>query len=392
MIKRVTATVLLIIALVALFVASEALYSPTGAQTPNKVGLVVRFSDTEVFTTCVDYEPGLTGEGVLDQAGLSLAREIYGGLGAAICKIEDVGCDYPQQDCFCQCTGKPPCEYWAYYHLEPQQNEWVYSGMGASWHSVQPGDVEGWAWGSGDAGGSEVEPPLFTFEELCLPPTPPVVDFTADPRNLTSGQCSVLRWTVQNAEVVVLDGEGVRAEDSRYVCPPQTETYELRVLNAAGEFAYQATINVIHPTATPWPSATPTTAPTATSRPPSAPAPPAQTPTIQPSPTNSPSPSSPTATPSASVSSTVVAMLIQPTPPSAAEELSEPPDQPGTQDANSEAEDEETVGLSRILLLLGVSAGTVGFGAIVFVAIVVMLIAIYLQARSQFADHQSSER
>jgi len=44
----------------------------------------------------------------------------------------------------------------------------------------------------------------------------------------------------------------------------------------------------------------------------------------------------------------------------------------------------EPVGLRRILLLLGVGAGTVGFGAIAFVVMLVFLTVIYFRARTHF--------
>jgi hypothetical protein len=50
----------------------------------------------------------------------------------------------------------------------------------------------------------------------------------------------------------------------------------------------------------------------------------------------------------------------------------------------SEAPPEEAVGLDRILLLLGVGAGTVGFGTIAFLGMLLLLIAIYLRARTEF--------
>ncbi len=385
--KRATTTFLLIITLVALFVASEALYNPTGAQSPNKVGLVVRFGDSTVFTDCIEFtEAEITGEDVLDRSGLSVVKDLSYGLGAAICKIEDDGCNHPQQHCFCQCQGAE-CQYWGYYHLDQQDNEWVYSGMGASWHSVQPGDVEGWSWGAGDAGESDVEPPLLTFEDLCAPPTPPVVDFTADATSLTSGQCSVLRWTVENAEVVVLGGQGVMAEDSRYVCPSQTRTYELEVLNEAGQFTYEVTISVSQPTSTPPPTSTPTTVPGATSTPTDVPQPPTQVPTALPS-LGSPSPSpSATSTPSPTSSPTVVAMAPVSTTPSVAE-IVDPP----RQVEPVEPPPQESVGLNRILLLLSVGAGTLGFGGLVFVAILILLMGVYLRARGQFTDRQDLER
>ena len=57
------------------------------------------------------------------------------------------------------------------------------------------------------------------------------------------------------------------------------------------------------------------------------------------------------------------------------------PTMPAT--ASEEAPD-ETVGLDRILLLLGVGAGTLGFGTVAFAATVILLLAIYFRARAQF--------
>jgi hypothetical protein len=58
------------------------------------------------------------------------------------------------------------------------------------------------------------------------------------------------------------------------------------------------------------------------------------------------------------------------------------PTDPAT--ASSEPPIQESVGLDRLLLLLGVGAGTLGFGTLAFVAIAVMLVAIYIRARAQF--------
>jgi len=383
--KRTAVGLLFIAGVLALLVASVDPAAQAMAQGSQKVGLVVKFGDGTVFTDCIDYTgPGMTGEDVLDGSGLSLVKDLSYGLGAAICKIQQDGCNYPQEHCFCQCEGAA-CEYWAYYHLDQQKGEWVYSGMGASWNTVQAGDVEGWAWGNGEVGGSDVEPPLATFEELCGPPTatptrtprpsPPVVEFTADPEDIVAGGCSTLRWMVDNGEVVALDGEGVRPDDARYVCPPETHTFELLVLNAAGEFDYEVTISVRQPTATPYPAATHASPPTPTSRATSPPRPPTGTPTAeQPEARTSP-PSTPRPT--------VVAMLSTATP---AEP--EPQDaaiaQPTIPTTASEEAPDETVGLDGILLLLGVGAGTLGFGTVAFAATVILLLAIYLRARAQF--------
>lgn len=369
------------------------------ADDTERVGLVVKFSDGTVFTDCIEYAgSGMTGEDVLDSSGLSTVKEFHPGLGAAICKIDNDGCDYPGVNCFCECLGSS-CEYWAYYHLDEQQGEWVYSGMGASWRQVQPGDVEGWAWGAGTPEQSEAEPPLMTFEELCIPPTPtpepspPMVDFTAEPEHIVAGQCSTLRWSVDNGEVVVLDGEGVQPDDVRYLCPPESTTYELQVLNAAGEYSYEVTIEVAQPTATPLPTVTPTAVPSATPKAATQSSPPPTSTTVPDQPTPSPSPSQPPSpTSTQTTASAPVAMAPTATPTIMAEDGSdagEPIDIAASEVTSPETAPsgptpQDTVGLDRILLLLGVGAGTLGFGTMVFVAMLMLLVMIYIRARAQF--------
>jgi hypothetical protein len=213
--NRKALRLLLVVATLGIVVCCVAHTGQVLAQGVQRVGLVVKFDDGSVFTDCIDYTgPGMTGEDVLDASGLPTVKDTSYGLGAAICKIGNDGCDYPHPDsCFCECEGAT-CEYWAYFHLDQQAGDWVYSGMGASWNTVQPGDVEGWAWGNGEVGGSDVAPPLMTFEELCAPPVPPVVDLYAEPQSIVAGQCSTVHWSVENAGVVTLDGEGVRPNDA----------------------------------------------------------------------------------------------------------------------------------------------------------------------------------
>lgn len=136
---------------------------PVRAQETNRAGLVVVFGGDDVFSTCVEFaEPELTGYELLERAGLRVVAENHI-LGKAICKIEDVGCDFPGEACFCECLGTP-CVYWSYWYWE--DGDWVYSGKGVSSRSLHNGDVDAWVWGN-DA----TSPPLLSFESLCLPPT-----------------------------------------------------------------------------------------------------------------------------------------------------------------------------------------------------------------------------
>ncbi|HUS69928.1 MAG TPA: hypothetical protein VM075_04030 [Anaerolineae bacterium] len=383
--KRMTLGLLLGSATVALLLLRVCPAGEVLAQDTQRAGLVVRFYDGSVFSECIEFsQPDISGCEVLNLSSLSVVYGGYGTYGEAVCTINGVGC--PASNCFCECGGVD-CEYWAYYHLGGAK--WNYSTAGCSSHFVEAGDVEGWAWGAGTVGAtSEVQPPVMTFEELCAPPTPPIVDLYAEPDNVVAGQCSTVHWSVENAGVVTLNGEGVRPTDARYVCPQNTQTFELRVFNDSGEYSYEVTVRVTQPSPTPRATATPTRAPTATRQPPAAP-PPAATNSPR-APVLSPSPS-PTVVPSTTPTSgaTLLAMVATPS--------ATPPDEEPTVVLQGSGDSEhplampppsttgeESVGLQRILLLLGVGAGTVGFGAIAFVIMLMLLMVIYFRARTHF--------
>jgi len=291
------------------------------ADGPSHVGLVVRFGDGSVFTKCVKFdEDQISGLEVLLRSGLNVIYQ-QSGTGAAVCKIEDDGCDYPSEPCFCQCPGGPTCIYWSYWHLK--SGAWEYSPAGASGYPVRDGDVEGWAWGPGTTG-SGLEPPVIEFSSICAPPptatpthtptptaaptitptplptprdtpsptaeptetplptdtpvpSPPAVAFTVHPETITVGECAELRWDVEHAQAVYLDGQGVVGHQAKRVCPEQTQTYELLVVSAVGELRYQVTLNVVDLSPTPVPTDTPTR--TAAVQPTDTPQPQTQTPT-----------------------------------------------------------------------------------------------------------------
>lgn len=242
----------------------------------NRVALVVRFSDGSVRTQCVEFsESQITGLDVLARSGLSVIYEVNGSMGAAICKIQNDGCNFPSQPCFCQCSGGSSCVYWSYWHLK--NGAWQYSQSGASNYMVHNGDMEGWVWGAGSPNNAP-QPPMIDFNSVCAPPptstpspTPAptathtprptatsvpaaTVSFTAQPDQITAGECSTLRWDVDYAQAVFLDGAGVSGHDSRQVCPRQTQTFELRVVSASGETQRRVTVKVIQPPATVTPS------------------------------------------------------------------------------------------------------------------------------------------
>lgn len=227
-------------------------------QGTNRAGVVVSFGDS-VQTRCVTFsEPVISAEDLLRLSGLSFEMDAQGN----ICSISAVGC--PANDCYCQCI-MPNCFFWGYFHLI--NNEWQRSLDIPTWYDVMNGAVEGWSWASGNFTTS-APPPLYTFEQICsaseptltpttsvntatpsvTPDTPltmPQVTFQADSALIKAGSCTVLRWLVENASQVMLDGILVNAQDQQEVCPTATRRYVLLASNPAGQTTREIIIQVV---------------------------------------------------------------------------------------------------------------------------------------------------
>ncbi|GAB4538462.1 MAG: hypothetical protein Kow0063_26310 [Anaerolineae bacterium] len=262
------------------------------ADGPNQVGLVVVHGDGSLLTRCIEFsESKISGYGVLDRSGLDLNFEPSGGMGVAICRIDNEGCTFPQEPCFCQCTGGgSPCIYWSYWYLRDEG--WQYSGSGASNHFVKHGDVEGWTWGLGTVSGA-TPPPVIAFEDICEPPTatpmptatftstpgttpthtpqptntteptntprpPTIAYFNADRTTINAGESVMLSWDLSGAQAAYLrhegNEEGVVAPGSKSVSPAVTTTYTLVARNDGGETIAEVTITVLPVTHTPLPT------------------------------------------------------------------------------------------------------------------------------------------
>lgn len=121
-------------------------------------------------------------------------------------------------------------------------------------------------------------------DSLPTPPVAPAIDFRVDRDAIIRGECTTLRWDVENVRAVYLDGQGVVGHDSRVICPLQTTTYVLHVITDAG--AADQAVNVLvfdpSPSAAP-PTPIPTrTRPVSTAAPTDAPRPATPTPTRTP--------------------------------------------------------------------------------------------------------------
>lgn len=234
------------------------------AQGDNQAALVVRFGDGSVQTRCVSFsEPRITGYDLLQRSGLGFVADVHG-MGALVCSIGGTGC--PAENCLCHCTGGGDCVYWSYW-LQNGGN-WQYSAGGSSMVPVTHGAVQGWSWGPGSVSAA-VPPPPTSFESVCqvpatatpeptptwtaVPPTPtsaPEISFSADAAAIPAGSCTNLRWRVNHITAVYLNGGGVTGEETRQVCPAQTETYFLRIVYGGGEETRSLTVTVLPATPT----------------------------------------------------------------------------------------------------------------------------------------------
>ncbi len=161
-----------------------------GPEQGNRAGIVVDFGDGVVYTSCVDLgaDGQATGQEVLTSAGFDVLIE-YSPMGGAVCKIDNQGCNFPGQPCWCECMSSP-CVYWSYNHL--QEGQWLYSNLGASSYIVRAGAVEGWAWGAGTVA-QGAAPPLYTFDQICAAPTA-TPTWTAVPTNTPPPTATWTPW------------------------------------------------------------------------------------------------------------------------------------------------------------------------------------------------------
>lgn len=144
----------------------------------NQAGLIIDHGDGQVDSYCVVFEEEqISGAELLQRVDVPLVFGNSGGMGTAVCAIDDTGCSI--DDCFCQCAGGEECIYWAYWQL--REGEWRYAAVGANTSKIRDGDVEGWVWGPGTV--TQATPPLNTsIEQICTDFSPTAVSNPA-PRN-----------------------------------------------------------------------------------------------------------------------------------------------------------------------------------------------------------------
>jgi len=105
----------------------------------------------------------------------------------------------------------------------------------------------------------------------------PTINITANPTDITAGECSTLTWNASNGHEFYINADSVGQSGNKQVCPVQTTDYTLRVVTLGTMDAYQTVrVNVA-----PAPAPTNTQPPPPTEPPPTEPPPPEPTPTEQ---------------------------------------------------------------------------------------------------------------
>ena len=105
-----------------------------------------------------------------------------------------------------------------------------------------------------DSAAPATEEPTATPVPTPTPVPQVVLDFTVDKTTVQLGECVTLRWRVEEAKEVRLDGESVPPEGNRKVCPQEaTNTYRLTALSLDGETEEQALSLTVPPTPPPPP-------------------------------------------------------------------------------------------------------------------------------------------
>lgn len=143
---------------IAALVAAIALVVPsTSAQARAVpcVGLVVNLPDGKVIKECVSYEEGLTGQQVLENAGLKLG--------------------FAKNGLVCQVSGQPDTcgdgsdgSYWSYYHRKPgaAPDAWAFSTKGPQDYVVHDEETEGWVFVQAPAPKKTPMPDNVPYDEL----------------------------------------------------------------------------------------------------------------------------------------------------------------------------------------------------------------------------------
>lgn len=149
------------VAVLAMCVIVMLLPGPAGAQEQHVAGLIVDYGDGRVSYAVVPFEEErINGVDLLNRSGLDIVSLGFGGLGDAVCQIDDTGCSV--EDCrsrMCQ-TSDRESPYWQFSKLS-DDGTWQFVATGASGARIEDGDIYAWSWT-----GTDPDLPVLTMNEL----------------------------------------------------------------------------------------------------------------------------------------------------------------------------------------------------------------------------------
>lgn len=98
-------------------------------------------------------------------------------------------------------------------------------------------------------GAAEVTPSLTAPPPTSTPmPAPVMINFNADSYSVERGECTMLRWSVENADRVMVRGAEVEHIEAEEVCPGETRGYRLLAERGVEEDSAYLEIEVTEPT------------------------------------------------------------------------------------------------------------------------------------------------
>lgn len=121
------------------------LFAPaSAADSWQEAGILIDYGDDRITWVWVPFEdPEITVFELLDRSDLDLVTVGFGGMGEAICQVDDTGC--PVADCrtrMCQATSSSP--FWRFLKLSG--DEWAFMGAGVSGTKATDGDIYALSW------------------------------------------------------------------------------------------------------------------------------------------------------------------------------------------------------------------------------------------------------
>lgn len=140
-----------------MLLATLGVQSPTTGQEPNRAAVVVQHGDLETSSACVTFPTDtISGFELLERSGFEYIAQQFD-FGRSICWLDGEGCNYPEEDCFCD-----PVNFWGYWTQDEGEPIPTQSDVGPDDRTVEDGDLDHWVWGpSGSA------PVPEDFSEVC---------------------------------------------------------------------------------------------------------------------------------------------------------------------------------------------------------------------------------